>query len=556
MRSWLRAVLHRRRTETEMDAEMRFHLDAYAEDLVRAGVPREEARRRARLEFGGVERAKEECRDARGVSLVDGFTRDLHFGLRMLRKNPGFTLTVVLTLALAIGANTAIFSLVNALLLKSLPYDHPERLGTIYTRIVGAGVTDQRHNVNGEQWELLRDNVPALLSAVSGTVSGVNLQSSSGVQYVRNARVSAHYFDVLALQPLLGRTFSLDEDRPHGPKVAILSYNLWRTLFAANSNILGQPILLKGEPYTVVGLLPPGATVPSMADVYTALQPSREGEGGGTNFDCITRLRDGATWQQADGQISRTWSTRDGRYELNDNPGAQVTYHSVPLQKGETDTLRPQVLGLMLAAGLILLIACANLAGLTLVRMLRRSPEVATRLALGASRLQILRQFWMESLLLAFLGGAVGIGVAFLALRGLLLLLPEHFLPVADVHLDSRVLLFSALVSLFTSLLFGMFPILVARKVDLRSSLAGRTMSSTGNLRLRLALIVGEVAVTVVLLASAGLLIRSLVHLESLPPGFRADGVMIAKASLDGNRRRSRGRSGFLRTVCRRPLDD
>jgi len=536
MQSWLRAVLRRERGEREMDTELRFHLDAYAEDLIRAGVSRDEAQRRARLEFGGVERAKEECRDARGLNLIDGFTRDLHFGFRMLRKNPGFTLTVVITLALSIGANTAIFSLVNALLFKSLPYAHPERLGTIYTRIVGTGTTDQRHNLNGEQWELLRDNVPALLSALSGTASGVNLQSTSGVQYAQNARVSAHYFDVLALQPVLGRNFSLDEDRPHGPKVAILSYNLWRTLFAADPNILGQSILLKGEPHTVIGVLPQGAVTPMNADVYTPLQPSREGEGSGTNFDVITRLRDGATWQEADAQINRTWSTRPGRYELNDNPGAQVTYHSVPLQKGETDTLRPQVLGLMLAAGLILLIACANLAGLTMVRMLRRSPEVATRLALGASRPQILRQFWMESLLLALLGGAVGIGIAFLALRGFLLLLPKYFLPVTDVHLDGRVLLFSAVVSIFASLLFGMFPLFLLRKVDLRSSLGGRTASSSGNLRLRLALIVGEVAVTVVLLASAGLLIRSLVHLETLPPGFTSNGVMIAKASLDDAR--------------------
>lgn len=538
IRSTFRAVFHRQRSETEMDTELRFHLDAYAEDLIRSGVPREEAQRRARLEFGGFERAKEECRDARGLNLVDGFTRDLNFGFRMLRKNPGFTVTVVITLALSIGANTAIFSLVNALLLKSLPYAHPERLGTIYTKIVGTGVSDERHNLMGEQWELLRDNVPALLSAVSGDASGVNLQSSSGVQYVRNARVSAHYFDVLAVQPVLGRSFSLDEDRPHGPKVVLLSYNLWRTLFAADPNILGQSILLKGEPHTVIGVLPQAAVTPLNADVYTPLQPSREGEGSGSNFEVITRLGNTATWQEADAQINRTWSTREHRYELNDHPGAQVTYHSVPLQKGQTDDLRPQVLALMLAAGLILLIACANLAGLTLVRMLRRSSEVATRLALGASRPQILRQFWMESLLLALLGGAVGIGAAFLALRGLLLLLPEHFLPVADVHLDGRVMLFCALVSIFTSLLFGMFPVFVMRKLDLRSSLAGRTMSSSGNLRLRLALIVGEVAVTVVLLASAGLLIRSLVHLESLPPGFRADGVMIAKASLDDARYR------------------
>ncbi len=230
----------------------------------------------------------------------------------------------------------------------------------------------------------------------------------------------------------MGRNFSEDEDRPHGPKAAILSYSLWRNTFGSNPNILGQAILLKGEPYTVIGVLPEGVTTPLNADLYTALQPSREGEGGGTNFESITRLRDGATWQEANAEINRAWSLRANRYELRNNPGAQVTYYSVPLQKGETASLRPQVLALMLAAGFILLIACANLAGLTLVRMLRRTSEVATRLALGASRWQIQKQFWIENLLLALVGGAVGIGVGFLALRGLLLLLPEHFLPVAQ----------------------------------------------------------------------------------------------------------------------------
>ena len=186
-------------------------------------------------------------------------------------------------------------------------------------------------------------------------------------------------------------------------------------------------------------MLPEGATTPLNADLYTALQPSRDGEGGGTNFDAITRLRDGATWQQADAEINRAWSHRTDRYELQDNPGAQVTYYSVPLQKGETAKLRPQALALMLAAGFILLIACANLAGLTLVRMLRRTPEIATRLALGASRWQIQKQLWIENLLLAVVGGAAGVAVGFLALRGLLLLLPEHFLPVASVPLDGRV---------------------------------------------------------------------------------------------------------------------
>src|SRR6266404_113276 len=465
---------------------------------------------------------------------MESWGQHLRFAARQLRRNPGFTVTVIITLALSIGANTAIFSLVNALMLKSLPYSHPERLGTIYTRITGSRASDERHGLNGEQWELLRDNVPALISAVSSRgTSGVNLKWGSQVQYLRAGRISANYLDVLAIQPMIGRSFSPDEDRRHGPKATILSFSLWRNTFSSNPNILGQAILLKGEPYTVISVLPEGTTTPLNADLYTALQPSRDGEGGGTNFESITRLRDGATWQEADGEINRTWSVRAHRYESTNNAGVQVTYHSVPLQKGQTDLLRPQVLSLMLAAGFILLIACANLAGLTLVRMLRRTSEVATRLALGASSWQIQKQFWIENLLLALLGGAVGIGVGLLALRGLLLLLPEHFLPVASVPLDGHVLGFTLVASVLTSILFGMLPALATRKVDLRSSMSGRAVARAGSVRSRQALIAGEIALTVVLLAASGLLIRSLIHLETLPPGFNPEGVMVAKASLN-----------------------
>ena len=463
---------------------------------------------------------------------MENWWQNLRFAARQLRRNPGFTVAVVITLALSIGANTAIFSLVNALMLKSLPYAHSERMGTFYARVTGPGASDERTGIDGEKWELLRDNVPALMPAVSGGTSGVNLKAGSRVEYIHEGRVSAHYLDVLAVQPLLGRNFSEDEDRPHGPKAAILSYSLWHSVFGSNPNILGQAILLKGEPYTAVGVLPQGATTPLNADVYTNLQPSREGEGGGSNFDAITRLRDGANWQEANAEINHAWASRAQRFAKN-SPGSQVTYYSVPFQKGQTDALRPQVLALMLAALFILLIACANLAGLTMVRMLRRTSEVVTRLAVGASPWQIQKQFWIENLLLALVGGGVGIGVGFLALRGLLLLLPEHFLPVASVPIDARVMIFTLGATLLTSVLFGMLPALAARKVDLRASMAGRSVASAGSLRLRQTLIAGEVALTVVLLAASGLLIRTLVHLETLVPGFNPNGVMTAKASLD-----------------------
>jgi putative ABC transport system permease protein len=286
----------------------------------------------------------------------------------------------------------------------------------------------------------------------------------------------------------------------------------------------------------VVGVLPEHATTPLNADVYTALHPSRQGEGMGTNFECITRLRDGVTWHEADAQINRAWLNRPHRYELGNNPNAQVSYYSVPLQQRQAATLRPQALALMLSAGFILLIACANLGGLTLVRVLRRTPEIATRMALGASRWQIQKQVWIENLLLAVTGGIVGVAIGVVALNGLLLLLPEHFLPVNDLRLDIRVLAFTAVASLASTIFFGMFPALATRKLDLRSAMANRTSGSGERLTLRQALIAGEVALTVVLLDGAGLLVRTLIHLQTLQPGFSAQGVMTAKASLDNVR--------------------
>jgi len=468
---------------------------------------------------------------------MNSIRQNLRFAVRQLLRNPGFTVTVVLTLALSIGANTAIFSIVNALMLRSLPYPEPERMGTLFQRTQGPNPDDGLRWIDGRQWEQLRDNVPSLTSAVfAALASGANLESSSKqTAYIHNGRVSQHYFDVLGIHPAIGRNFSAAEDAPNGPKAAILSYDFWRSTFNADRNLIGSAVRLKGEPYTVIGILPQNAVTPINADVYTSLQPSPHGEGNGTNFGVIFRLNNGATWQHADAEINRAWSARISQIESH-NPGAKIQFYTVPFQKGVTSELRPQAIGLMAAAGFILLIACANLAGLTLVRMARRLPEIATRLAVGASRWQILRQLWIENLLLACIGGLAGVGIGFIALRGLLSLLPEDFLPVSGVALDARVLAFTTIVTIFTSVLFGMLPALSARRVDLRSTLASRTTSSGHSVRLRQALIAGEVALTVVLLAGSGLLIRTLIHLQTLPPGFNPDGVMTAKASLDDAR--------------------
>ncbi|HZR22693.1 MAG TPA: ABC transporter permease, partial [Vicinamibacterales bacterium] len=297
LRSLVRALTSRGDFEAGLAEELRFHIEQHVADLVRSGVSPEEARRHARMEFNGINTVKEECREARGLWGFDALERECRYALRQLRRNPGFAGAVVLTFALAVGANTASFSLLNALLLKDLPYAHPERIGTLYARRSGAEPSDRRRTVDGEQWEHLRDDVPSLRAAVSGMrASGVNVRVGSVAQYVQAGRVSAQYFNVLGIQPLIGRTFSEDEDRPHGPKTAILSYRLWQTALGGQPNVLGQAVVLKGEPHTIIGVLPEGATTPLNADVYTALQPSREGEGQAANFVAIMRLRDEATW--------------------------------------------------------------------------------------------------------------------------------------------------------------------------------------------------------------------------------------------------------------------
>ena len=537
LRSAFRNLFFKKRAESELDSELRAYVETVTEERIAAGMPAQEARRSALADFGGVEQVKQAVRDHRAGTRVELMGRDVRYGLRQLRRNPGFALTVMATLALAIGANTAAFSLINSLMLKRLPYPQPERLGTIFRVVQGGDNFDGMHSINGGVWRRLRDEVPALLSAVSSRrADGVNLEAGKHVEYVHAGRVSAQYLNVLGVHPALGRNFSSDEDRPHGPKAVILSYHLWQNTFGGDASLLGQTIHLKGDSYTVVGVLPAGAMTPLNADLYTALQPSSEGEGAGSNYGVTVRLRDGATWSQADAEVNRVWVDWARELAKEEGPGVRVSFRCVPLQQGRTAVLRPQVTALMIASGFILLIACANLAGLTMVRIARRTPEMATRLALGGSHWQIQRQLWIENLMLAFLGGSAGVGLAFLALHGLLALLPVGYLPVTGVPLDGTVLAFTLVVSIFTSLLFGMLPALVVRGMNLRSSMIGYSLSGGARTGLRQVLIAGEVALTVVLLAGSGLLIRTLIHLETLPPGFNPKGVMAAKASLDDAR--------------------
>ena len=317
---------------------------------------------------------------------------DLRYAIRQLRKNPGFALAVVVTLALGIGVNTAVFSLVNGFLLRPLPYPQPERLGVLMLHRqgvmpdTGKAVQEEEDSQDGDTWNWVRDNVSAVREASYGLVSGVNPQAGTDIRYVHEMRVSVHYFDLLGLPLLLGREFTEEEDRHGGPPVVILSYALWKSAFHGDRQVIGDGIRLKGEPYTVVGVLPPHAQTTQVADVWTPLQPAPTGECGGANCGIILCLVPGATWQQASAQLSHL--RKPYFDELANKYKGHAWFYPAPFgrQMGHEDERTP-VLVLMLAVSFILLIACANLAGLTLVRIARRTPEIATRLALGATRL-------------------------------------------------------------------------------------------------------------------------------------------------------------------------
>ena len=473
---------------------------------------------------------------------------DLRFAVRQLHKNPGFALAVTVTLALGVGVNTAVFSLVNGFLLRPLPYPNPDRLGVLILHQEGVSPKsgqfehEEDDSQDGQTWEMIRDGVPAVQAASFGGTSGVNLQAASGpgtdVRYVQDMRVSAHYFDVLGIQPLLGRGFTEEEDRPNGPKAVILSHALWQSVFRADPQVLGKEVRLKGEPYAIVGVLPGQARTTGVADLWTPLQPHQSGECGGNNCEIIMRLAPGASWQQVSGQLAHI---RKPSFDaIASRSKGRVWFYASPLARNLDNGMRKPVLGLMSAAGFILLIACANLAGLALVRIVRRTQEIATRLALGATQWTVLRQLWLENSVLAFLGAAIGLALAHGILASLPGFLPDYMLPLGGLAIDSRVLAFTFGAALFTSLLFGALPALQARCVDLRSSIAaGSPTIVRSSSRPRQLLIAGQVALTVILVAGAGLVIRSLVYLETLPPGFDATNVTTAKLSLDDARYRN-----------------
>ena len=463
---------------------------------------------------------------------------DFRHALRRLPRNPTTTAIIVLTLALCIGANTAIFSVVDATLLRPLSYPEPERLVRVVLHFQARGEEGDSITQTGKTWELVRDHASFLDTAVySGGVSGVNFSAAGSAHFVKQQRVSAGFFRVLGVQPLIGREFAPEEDRAGGPALAVLSYSFWRRIFHGDTAVAGQTLMLRGEPYTIIGVMPENFHSNSPVDLWTPLRPSGNGEGGGQNYSIMGRLKLGVTWSQADGQIEAIGAPLIKA--MNIRPDVFARLRLITLQDGQTQDLRKPLLILMAAVGLVLLIGCANVASLLLARAAARSREISTRLALGGGRREIIQQLLVETLVLAVLGSLAGLILGYYALEGLKVLAGKSFGNLESAHLDGRVLAATAILSLLVTLAAGLMPALEAGAVDLRAALSeagGRGVAGGRRRWSRRILVGGEIALAVLLLIGAGLLIRTVAHFYQMRPGFDPAHVIIASFSLQDAR--------------------
>jgi putative ABC transport system permease protein len=548
-KSWSRAMLRRSRMESEMDAELRFHLEEYAEDLMRGGVPRQEAMRRARLEFGGIERIKEEVREARGVTFLDQLIQDLRYGARMFRKSPSFTAVAVLTLALGIGANTAIFSVVNAVLLSPLPYIDANRLMLVKEVLPNTG--PEPFNVSGPDISQI-EKLNHVFEGVGGfRVWTYEFFGKGEPDRVVADRVSSSLFHVLGVQPIIGRAFAPQEEQ-FGHQVVILSYGLWQRQFGGERDILGQTVSLDRKPYTIIGVMPqsfvfplPGMLQGVAADLWVPLGLSKEelaDFGDNFSFTVVGRLKPTVHPSQVNADLQlvaqgvlhtyEQWASEAHMPPMGDFRLGMV---SMPMRDEVIGPLKPMLLMLLGAVGFVLLIACVNVANLLMMRAVGRQKEMAVRLAIGAGRFRLVRQFLVEGMLLAFTGGGLGLVFAVWVKQALAVRMPANIPQFHAVELDWTVLIFSFLLVTMAGLAFSVLPILWASRTDFNPSLqeSGRGNSQgPDHQRVRAAFVVIEVALSVMLLVGAGLLVRSFQRVLNTNPGFRPENVLTASIDL------------------------
>jgi predicted permease len=526
----IRALFLRNKLETELDSELRFHLESQIDSNIRAGMSPETARQSALREFGAIELAKEECRDERGTQFLDQLWQDVRFGARMLRKNPGFAAVAVLTLALGIGANSAIFSVVEDVVLAPLPYSQPDRLVAVWesnyhTPKMGASYLDFH------DWQ---HSAQSFQQMGAFTTQDYDLSAPGTPEHLDGNLISANFFSMLGAKPALGHEFSSEEDRPGGAAAVIISDRLWRNRFSANPAALGRNITLDGVDHTIVGILPSDFQfINGHPDVFT---PAGQGLLTLVNertihaFEAIARLKPGVTTAQAQIEMSAIQNNLDALYPATDKGIGSVL---VPLQTQIVGNAGSTLLIVLGASGLVLLIACANVASLLLARATTRSREFAIRSALGASRARVIRQLLTESVILSFSGGALGLVIAKWGLSALLAAAPNNLPSNASIGLNAPVLLFTFGVSIAVGVLFGLAPALKSSRSDIQSVLKEAGRGSTGtHHRAQSSLVVVQMALTLVLLVSAGLLFRTIHHLWNINPGFDTQHTITFKVGL------------------------
>ncbi|MGA2132764.1 MAG: ABC transporter permease [Bryobacteraceae bacterium] len=468
---------------------------------------------------------------------METFWMDLRHSLRLLRQSPGFTITAISALALGIGANTAIFSVVNTVLLKPLAFPEPERIVTLQTSSPqGAfeGGSVPKYNTWRAQTQVLED-----VSAYDTGGPGLNLSGGDHPEQLKGIHVSYEFFHLFGAQPSLGRTFTAEEDRPRGGNVAVLSNGLWRRRFGADPGMVGRSLKLGGEAYTVIGVLSPGFTFDPSPDVYLPFQADPNSTNQGHFFQAAARLRPGVSLDKAKAALNLAGEAFKRRFP--NTMDAKTSFSAEPMQELMVRNVRPALFILLGAVGCVLLIACANVASLLLARATGRSREIAIRSAIGAARNRIVRQLLTESVLLSAIGGVLGLGIGALGVRGLLAVNPGNIPRIgpdgAAVTLDWRVLVFTMLLALATGILFGLVPALQASRVDLNVTLKESSSRAGSGLRqnkLRGILVVAEMALAIVLLVGAGLLIRTFSALHSVAPGFDPHNVLTMDTSLTG----------------------
>jgi len=531
MNFW-RNLFSRKKWEQDLNEELRDHLERQTAANQAAGMTADEARRQAALQLGAFEGVKEDCREQRRGFWLETLAADLRYGLRMLRKNPGFTAVAIFTLALGIGANTAIFSVVNAVLLRPLPFRQPERLVQLWETESAVPLAPLAAP-DFLDWRAQNQTFEDMVIFTQG--NSINMSGAGEPQRVLGIYTQANFFSLLASAPLLGRTFVEGEDHAGRNHVAVLSYGLWHRLFGGNRDALQKEITLNGEKFQIIGVMPADYAFPSSAELWVPwdMDPAKLPHRGSHGFHAIGRLKPGVTPQQARADLQAIAQRLAQQYP-NSNRG--IGANVVELREQLVGHIRPALLVLLGAVTLVLLIACVNVANLLLARAGTRNREIALRLALGAAPARVVRQLLTESLLLSALAALPGL---LLAVWGVTLLRSLPGVPVPDpaqIHLDAPVLFFALGITLMNGTLFGLAPAIHAGRQDLHEELKsggkGAGMAASSNRWLRDALVVGEIALSLSLLIVAGLLLRSFAHLRAVEIGVRAENVLTARLSL------------------------